>query len=337
MERILAGLRGLSRRVRQFGPVRRFLYGLANAAEFREIYSHENMLADRARVDAYHAAISRHVRPTDTVLDLGTGSGILAMMAARQGATVLAIDQTPLIEMAEHVARANGLDHIIFHRTHSRDLDLDQKVDVILHEQIGDFLIDEDMIHNICTLRDQILAPGGRILPARFDAWLEPLSLAEGRGIPLLWEQNIHGIDFASARQWLAGHGEIRTCRPRYLMPGEAGAFLGEPEPAYRLDLETLKPDHVPSTVRVSRLVTRPGTIDGFVHYFRIRLDDEIGIENSPFDPQRMNYAHHWPPLLYPVDRTAVRPGDRVEAVWTIDNPTDPWNWPLEWRVERST
>lgn len=52
------------------------------------------MVADRPRTDAFAAAIREVVRPTDTVLDVGTGTGILAMLAARAGARkVYAIDQ----------------------------------------------------------------------------------------------------------------------------------------------------------------------------------------------------------------------------------------------------
>ncbi len=51
-------------------------------------------------------ALENHVRPGDTVLDVGTGSGILAIAAARLGATrVLACDTDPV---AVHVARSNA-------------------------------------------------------------------------------------------------------------------------------------------------------------------------------------------------------------------------------------
>jgi hypothetical protein len=48
---------------------------LNNTQVFTSLLAHERMLADRVRVDAYHAAITRHVQPGDTIIDVGTGTG----------------------------------------------------------------------------------------------------------------------------------------------------------------------------------------------------------------------------------------------------------------------
>jgi 16S rRNA G966 N2-methylase RsmD len=59
------------------------------------------MVADRPRTDAFAAAIREVVRPTDVVLDVGTGTGILAMLAARAGARkVYAVDQSDIADAA---------------------------------------------------------------------------------------------------------------------------------------------------------------------------------------------------------------------------------------------
>src|SRR5437016_880157 len=47
---------------------------------------HELMLNDALRMTAYEAAIRRDVREGDVVLDLGTGTGILAQWALEAGA-----------------------------------------------------------------------------------------------------------------------------------------------------------------------------------------------------------------------------------------------------------
>ena len=57
-----------------------------NGWYFAQFSEQEKMLADQPRMDFYHAAIARHIRPGDRVIDLGTGTGILAAFAARQGA-----------------------------------------------------------------------------------------------------------------------------------------------------------------------------------------------------------------------------------------------------------
>lgn len=49
-----------------------------------------------------------------TMLDLGTGTGLLAIGAAKQGTQVLALDNNPLAcEVARHNSAINGVDHLI--------------------------------------------------------------------------------------------------------------------------------------------------------------------------------------------------------------------------------
>src|SRR5262245_9176492 len=93
------------------------------AAVFGDWYIHERMLADVPRVTAYAQAIKRHVKLGDIVLDVGTGSGVLAMLAAKAGAgQVFALEMSKIVDTAKHLARANGvLSKIKFIKSHSRD------------------------------------------------------------------------------------------------------------------------------------------------------------------------------------------------------------------------
>lgn len=324
------------RGLKQIDPVKRFLYSVANEEEFGRILQHEVMLADRDRVDSYARAFERFIGPADTVVDLGTGTGILAMLAAQRGPRrVHAIDQSPIIDLAEVVARRNRLDRIAFHRMHSRDFTPPEPVSVIAHEQIGDHLIDEDMIRNVCDLRDRVLARGGRILPARFLAFLEPVELREGVGVPQLWDQRIHGLDFSAARDWVASRPEIAPEPSMPLYPDEVAGFLTDPAPAFAVDLETMRPDATPGTIHMSKTVVRDGVMAGFCMYFRICFDDDIWIDNSPFTEVRRDFRHHWLSMLFRADPTTLHRGDRIDIEWRIENPTGVADWKLDWTVVR--
>src|SRR5258708_39387880 len=66
---------------------------------FSSFYEQERMLADTLRTDFYQAAIARHIQPGDRVIDLRTGTGILAALAARRGAaSVYAIDHSEILD-----------------------------------------------------------------------------------------------------------------------------------------------------------------------------------------------------------------------------------------------
>ena len=52
---------------------------------YTEFEVHRSMICDRVRPEAFRRAIDAVVRPGDIVLDVGAGSGILSLFAARAG------------------------------------------------------------------------------------------------------------------------------------------------------------------------------------------------------------------------------------------------------------
>jgi tRNA G37 N-methylase Trm5 len=70
------------------------------------------MINDRPRNHFYRQALERAVKKGDTVLEIGTGSGLLAMLAARAGPEhVYAVEANGnMAELAEQLIKSNGLD-----------------------------------------------------------------------------------------------------------------------------------------------------------------------------------------------------------------------------------
>jgi predicted RNA methylase len=160
------------------------------------------MVADRPRTDAFAAAIQEVVRPTDTVLDVGTGTGILAMLAARAGARkVYAIDQSDIADAAARLVVENRLDdRVEVIKGSAAELELPEKVDLLISEWLGHVAFVEGMLADVLAARDRNLAEGGRMLPARVRVMLAPLPdrilyTAEGPGF------------------WRAAASAARACR----------------------------------------------------------------------------------------------------------------------------
>ncbi len=134
---------------------------------------HVPMVNDAPRNDAYEAAIKATVRPGDLVLEIGTGSGLLAMMAARAGATVVTCEAVPWIaETARKVIEANGLsDRITVVNTLSTALTvgdvLPRRADVLLSEIVASDFLSERIIPAVADARTRLLTPEARILPER--------------------------------------------------------------------------------------------------------------------------------------------------------------------------
>lgn len=134
---------------------------------------HVPMVNDAPRNRAYETAIKAQVKPGDLVLEIGTGSGLLAMMAARAGATVVTCEAVPWIaETARAVIAANGLsDRITVVNTLSTALSvggaLPRPADVLLSEIVASDFLSERIIPAVADARARLLRPDARILPAR--------------------------------------------------------------------------------------------------------------------------------------------------------------------------
>ncbi len=98
-------------------------YREVNVNYFSDLHTQERMLADKQRMAFYHEAIQRKIKPGDRVIDLGTGTGILAALASRAGAgQVYAVDHSSIIEHAKMLAAENGIENVDFEDVHSTKL-----------------------------------------------------------------------------------------------------------------------------------------------------------------------------------------------------------------------
>jgi hypothetical protein len=134
---------------------------------------HFAMLNDDERSTAFAAALARHIRPGMHVIDIGSGSGLLAMMALRAGAgKVTTCEANPLLaEIARRVIAANGMsgDITVIPKI-STELqvgrDLADRADLIVSEIVDCGLVGEGLLATMRHARRELLAPGGAIIPA---------------------------------------------------------------------------------------------------------------------------------------------------------------------------
>lgn len=105
-----------------------------------------NCLIDRRRTLAFARAITKTIRQNDIVVDLGTGSGIMALFAAKAGARkVYAIEhEKKNAHWLRGVFSINGFDSVIETIiADARNVVLPEKVDVIICEMVATGLIEE--------------------------------------------------------------------------------------------------------------------------------------------------------------------------------------------------
>ena len=97
---------------------------------------HHSMLLDEVRTRTFLQAILRAVKPGDVVLDIGSGTGILALFACLAGAShVYAVEEGSVIEIAEQVCRDNGFEErVTFLQDWSTNVELPERANVLVTE-----------------------------------------------------------------------------------------------------------------------------------------------------------------------------------------------------------
>lgn len=138
---------------------------------YAETEIHESMLKDQVRTDAYRDFIydNKEYFKDKIVLDVGCGTGILSMFAAKAGAKkVYAIDASNIIKKAKMICKENNLDDIItFIHGKVEEIVLPVKeVDIIISEWMGYFLLYESMLDSVFVARDRWLKPNGIMAPS---------------------------------------------------------------------------------------------------------------------------------------------------------------------------
>jgi protein arginine N-methyltransferase 1 len=166
---------------------------------------HARMLHDDRRTIDYIAALRRAVRPEDIVLDVGTGSGVLAIAAARAGARhVYAVEASDIADVAERVLARNGVqDQVTLIRGWSRDIELPEPADLLVTEVIGNEPFEEEFLETTLDARRRLLKPGARLIPHTLELLARPLLIPDaearqraiGRHAIQRWRE-LYKIDF---------------------------------------------------------------------------------------------------------------------------------------------
>ncbi len=304
----------------QFSPrFKRIFYDALNRRYFADQFEQEAMLVDKVRVDSYYKAISKYVKEGDVVIDLGAGTGILSFFASsKKPKKIYAIEHSDIIETAKLVANHNGVENIEFIKIHSKDFSISTKVDVILHEQIGDYLFDENMVENIIDLRDRLLEKSGKIIPSKFEMFIEPVSMVDEYRVPFIWEQNLYNVRFDCLRN--VNEKKLRRNHSSYyyykdVRPCEVNYLLCNPGKVLSLDLETVEKKDIPKTLNYRKTVIRDGRMDGLYLYFKVIFDDEIYFDTSP-----LSRNTSWRIWVFRVESREFKKEDVLEFNWVVDD-----------------
>ncbi len=257
---------------------------------------HGPMLRDELRNAAYAAGIAA-LAPGRTVLDIGTGSGLLAMLAARAGALhvyACELDQR-LAVTAHEIIAANGLaDRITVLPIHSDKLDCERDlaggVDLVISEIFSDDLLGEGVLPSLGDVRRRLCLPGARFLPARAAIRVALVgsgaNSASGRFGQI---GTIEGFDLSLLNRHISSH-------KRFAM--NSGEFELRSDAADLLAFDFADPHDATDETRII-LASHGGPVSGVVQWIQFQTAADHVYENMPQSAAKS----HWRLMYHAFDK----------------------------------
>jgi precorrin-6B methylase 2 len=273
---------------------------------FSSLNVQKNMLQDRTRNESFKTTIFRSVAKGDVVVDLGTGTGILAIWAAQAGARrVYAIEETDVAEVAEAVIRDNGLQEVItVLKANSSEVTLPESADILIAELVGHFLFEEGIVEAIATARDVLLKPGGRIIPQGAKVFLAPVELAEHFDEISFWEtwQNPR-LDVIRSR----------AANTAYVERVTEESLLAEPAQLFNVDFRRIGVGLLEATA--SFYFYRNGRVGALAGWFELDLGNDVTLSTDPWSEPT-----HWQQCVFPLESPHnVSQGERLDLTFSME------------------
>ena len=253
---------------------------------------HYDMLLDSQRNDTYERAIRNAIESKRAfgeenllALDVGAGSGLLSMLAARAGA-----DKVVSVEMSQHMCDVgeecivmNGFaNKILFLNRDARRMDvvpkpdgtppdMERKADLLIYEVFDSGLIGEGALHLVASARQKLLQPNATLIPCAASVFCVPISFRKD----LVKNFDFQHLNRYSWRPDYVGV-ELESC------PG-AWKALSKPVKVFDFDFYQSEENVMPTQKQVEFQLEEDGIVNAFAFWFDLQLDEENHLSTSPY------------------------------------------------------
>ncbi|KAJ3222513.1 Protein arginine N-methyltransferase 1 [Clydaea vesicula] len=268
---------------------------------------HEEMLKDTVRTLSYRNSIyqNKHLFKDKVVLDVGCGTGILCMFAAKSGAKkVIGVDMSNIIDQAKQIIKKNG-----FERKMEEVVLPVEKVDIIISEWMGYCLLYESMLNTVLYARDRYLVPGGLIFPDKAIMYISAIEDGVYKDDKISFWDNVYGFDMSHIKD-LALHEPLVDT-----VDEKAVAMTAYP---YReIDIYTVTVADLQFKVPFKLTATRDDYIHAFISYFDISFDachKPVRFSTGP----HATYTHWKQTVFYLRDHLTLKKGETVEGELSV-------------------
>lgn len=260
-----------------------------------------SMLADVTRVERYRTALVAALKEceNEAVMDIGAGTGLLALMAARAGAKyVFAVEMyEPLAELAKRVTEENGLKEVVNVLPYaSTKLEMTTRADLLVTEIFDSALLGEGCLGSIAHARRNLLVSGARVIPA--SACLYARVVSSSLCLHRMFDMSEYKL-----------HRDVKaaTCRgamergiPVHLdaLQEDDFTYISDEFEVFRFDFNEDVP--TPRTASFDVVRTNKGKAHAVVTWWTLDFLGDGSITYST-KPGTQSWQDHWLPVVYPL------------------------------------
>ena len=284
---------------------------------------HVPMMNEQNRNQAYFDALKAVVKSDSNVFEIGTGSGLLAMMAAKLGAKqVNTCESVPLIaETAQQIIADNQFEKTInVIAKKSTDItvgtDLNEKADILVSEIFSSELLGEHVLPSLEDAKKRLLKPHGKVIPA---AGSIMIALFTGDDI----KRNLQVEDAFGFN--LQGFNKIAS-KKRMIARNDLNIdLLSDGVAAFSFDFEG--DSNFPAQSKCLQITaTKSGICYGLVQWMQLNMngDSKVMFENHPSQTSKVS---NWQQCAYLFDAPIAVKAGQIVVINAAHNRAVPWFW----------
>jgi len=287
---------------------------------------HEEMLKDEVRMRSYRNSIlnNKHLFKDKVVLDVGCGTGIMSMFAAKAGAKkVYGIDASDIAIQAQQIVKDNKLDDVVtIIKGKVEEVEIPGVgkggIDIIVSEWMGYCLLYESMLPTVLFARDKWLVPNGVILPDISYIYLVAIEDGDYKEDKINFWENVQGFDMSCIRKSALQEPLVDTVDPKQIISSSSKLMT--------IDTNTVKKEELDFKAPFRLVATRDDYCHALVAYFDIdfaRCHKKISFTTGPGG----QYTHWKQTVFYLNDVLYIKKGEEIRGEFTLranaKNPRD--------------
>ncbi|KAJ3683365.1 hypothetical protein LUZ60_013592 [Juncus effusus] len=281
------------------------------------------MLKDVVRTKTYQNVIYQNgfLIKDKVVLDVGAGTGILSLFCAKAGAKhVYAIECSQMADMAKEIVEANGFSNVItVIKGKVEEIDLPTaKVDVIISEWMGYFLLYENMLNTVLYARDKWLVSDGLVLPDKASLYLTAIEDSEYKEDKIEFWNSVYGFNMSCIRKQAMMEPLVDNVNPDQIVTNS--------QLLKTMDISKMSPGDDAFTAPFKLIAQRTDFIHAIVAYFDVsftKCHKLMGFSTGP----RSKGTHWKQTVLYLEDAISMCEGEALTGSMTVEknkiNPRD--------------